>query len=501
MSNKMKINDLTARRLEIERGGGEAAIKKIHAQNGLTARERISQLLDSNSFVEVGAFVKPRVTDFNMSEVEAPADGVVTGYGAIKGRLVYVYSQDRTVLGGAVGEMHARKIVHIYDMALKMGAPVVALLDSSGIRLQESLDALHGFGRIFLKQSRLSGVVPQITAVLGSCGGGATIIPSLSDFTFMTKENSAMYVNSANALDAKVEMKDISTADFHAETTGLIDFVYDTEEEIFENIRKLMTFLPQNNQEEALHIDISDQPNRMCPELSEDNVSAITIIEELTDHGDYLEIGENYAKDIVAAFGRMNGMPVGLVGNRGDDTYLTLQGAEKMKNFVFLCDAYNIPIITLTNVKGFEPSFEAEKAGMSKRLAKLTYALSNTTSPRVSIIYGEAYGSAYVAQNSKHIGADMVYAWPNAKIATMTAEAAVRIMYAKEIEAATVSTEYIAEQVAIYEANEASPYTAASRGYVDNIIEPAATRKRVIAALEMLYTKKEMDTDKKHGTV
>ncbi|MDA3846527.1 MAG: carboxyl transferase [Vallitaleaceae bacterium] len=501
MTIEEKINDLANRRTLIEQGGGIAAINKIHASSQLTARERIIKLLDHNSFVEVGAFIKPRATDFNMNASDAPADGVITGYGAIEGQLVYVYSQDKMVMGGALGEMHAQKIVKMYEMAYKVGAPVIALLDSAGIRLQESLDALDGFGQIFMKQSLLSGVVPQLTAVLGNCGGGAAIIPSMSDFTFMTSTGSALYVNSANALDAKVEMADISSAQFHARTTGLIDFIYETDEEVMEAIRKLMVMLPLNNSEDALVVPCDDDPNRISPSLNVEAVSARAVLSEIADHNEYLEIQPQYATDVVASFIRMNGMTVGVVGNDDMDGILTLKGCEKMTDFVNVCDAYHIPVVTLTNVTGFEPTLSAEKLGMSKSIAKLTYAFANATTSKINVIINKAYGSAYIAQNSKHIGADLVYAWPSAQIATMNANSAVRIMYAKEIENAEVATEFIAEKIAEYENNQASPYVAAGRGYVDNIIEPAATRKRIIAAIEMLYTKHESGPEKKHGTV
>lgn len=501
MTKHDKINDLANRRTLIEQGGGDAANNKIHAAGQLTARERITELLDTNSFVEIGAFVKPRTTDFNMNTVDAPTDGVITGYGAIDGRLVYVYSQDRTVLGGALGEMHAKKIVKTYDMALKTGAPVIALLDSAGVRLQESTDALDGFGQIFMKQSILSGVLPQITAVLGNCGGGAAILPSMSDFTFMTKENSALYVNSANALDAKVTMEEISNAKFHEETTGLIDFVLESDAEVMEAIRKLMVLLPLNNNEDALVVPCDDDPNRISESLNLPGNTAKSIISEITDHGEYIEIQPNYAKDVVVALARMNGMTVGILGNEHESGVLSLQGCEKMTSFVTLCDAYSIPIVSLTHVTGFEPTLQAEKLGMSKGIAKLTYAFANATTSKINVIFGKAFGSAYIAQNSKHIGADIVYAWPNAEISTMNAESAARIMYASEIEASSVPMDVIHEKAAEFANNQGSPYTAAGRGYVDNIIEPAATRKRIIAALEMLYTKRENLPSKKHGIV
>jgi len=507
MSIQNQINELTNRRAIIEQGGGEAAIKKVHADGKLTARERIEKLLDTNSFVEVGAFVKQRATDFNLCEKEAPADGVVTGYGTIEGRLVYVYSQDATVLGGALGEMHAKKIVSIYDLALKMGAPVIGLIDSAGLRLQESTDALAGFGNLFLKQSQASGVIPQITGILGTCGGGAAILPSLSDFTFMTSKNSKLFVNSPNALDDKsASFETYATADFHAENTGIVDFICENEEQCILEMRKLVELLPSNNYEDSPLFNSNDDINRVSAELNNivtDGIDAKAVITSIADSNDFVEVKSSYAKEIVTGFIRLNGSTVGIIGNSTveNDGKLTSIACEKVSSFVKVCDAFNIPIVSLTDVTGFSASATEEKAGISKAVAKMAYSFANATVPKVNVIINRAYGSAYVVQNSKHIGADFVYAWPNAKISVMDASSAVKIMYADEIQNSTVADEVIASKTSEYESIQSSPYQAASRGYIDDIIEPAATRKRVIAALEMLYTKRELCQDKKHGTV
>lgn len=507
MSIQNNINDLTNRRAQIELGGGKAAIEKVHADNKLTARERVEKLLDENSFVEVGAFVEPRSTDFNLNVVEAPADGVITGYGTVEGRLVYVYSQDVTVLGGALGEMHARKISRIYDMALKMGAPVIALIDSAGLRLQESTDALNGFGEVFLKQSMASGVVPQITAVLGNCGGGAAIVPSLSDFTFMTTKNANLFVNSPNALDDKnATLETYASAEFHSENTGIIDFVSDSDENCMLEIRRLVDMLPANNYEDSPIYTNNDDINRVVNELNSDvvnGIDGINIIKSIADMNEVVEIKPNYAKEVITSLIRLNGSTVGVIANNtlDNDATLTSSACEKITSLVKFCNAFNIPIVSITDVTGFTSSVVEEKAGISKSIAAMTYAFANATVAKVNLIVNRAYGSAYIAQNSKHIGADFVYAWPNAKISVMNATSAVKIMYSDEINNSKVADEIITEKTNEYASMQSSPYMAAKRGYIDDIIEPAATRKRLIASLEMLYTKKEQRPDKKQGTI
>lgn len=510
MSIQEKINELTNRRSQIELGGGEAAIKKIHADGKLSARERIEKLLDTDTFVELGAFIKQRATDFNISLKEAPADGVITGYGAINGRLVYVYSQDSTVMGGSLGEMHAKKISTIYDMSLKMGAPVIALIDSAGLRLQEATDALEGFGSIFLKQSLASGVIPQISAIFGNCGGGASVIPSLSDFTFMTSKDTKLFVNSPNALDDKAaSFEKYASASFHAENTGIVDFIYDTEEECLNAMRILVDLLPANNYEESPLIDATDDPNRMTPELAvlagfvDTGVNAKAIISSIADRNEVIEVKANYADEVITSFVRLNGSTVGIIGNQtvNNEGKVTSAGCKKIVSFVKFCDAFNIPIVTITDITGFAATVAEEKSGLSKAVAKMTYTFASATVPKINLIVGRAYGSAYVSQNSKHIGADFVYAWPTASISVMEASSAVKIMYSDEIESSKVANEVIASKTEEYSKMQASPYAAAGRGYIDDIIDPASTRKRIIAALEMLFSKRDFGPDKKHGTV
>ena len=478
----------------------------------LSARERINQLLDDNSFVEIGALVHARSTDFNMTAVETPADGVITGYGIIDGNLVYVYSQDASVLGGAIGEMHAKKISKIYDLALKVGAPVIGLVDSAGMRLQEATDALNAFGELYFKQTMASGVIPQVTAILGTCGGGVAMIPAMTDFTLMTKENSRMFVNTPNALDGnEISRCDTSSAEYQAKTSGAVDYVGESDEDVISKIRDLISLLPANNDDVSVYPECTDDLNRENEVLASVKDTAY-ILSDISDQGYFFECKADYAREMVTAFIKLNGMTVGAVANRTEildengevsetfEAVLTTAGARKAEKFVQFCDAFSIPVLTLVNVKGYKAT-KHEELTIARACAKLTYAFANATVPKVSVIIDQAYGSAYLAMNSRHIGADVVYAYPQAQIGMMNAQSAVKIMYADELKDAADAAALISEKTAEYEALQTSPMSAARRGYVDDIIEPAATRKRVIAAFEMLYTKREDRPDKKHGTI
>lgn len=469
------------------------------------ACNRIAGLLDADSFVEIGGAVTARTTDFNMQEKDTPADGVITGYGVIDGNLVYVYSQDASVLNGAIGEMHAKKIANIYDMAMKMGAPVIGLIDCAGLRLQEATDALEAFGTLYMKQSVASGVIPQITAIFGKCGGGLSVVPALSDFTFMEGAKARLFVNSPNAIPGnEVSKCDTSSAQFQSEA-GLIDDI-GTEDEILGNIRALVAMLPCNNEENVSYEECTDDLNRACANIENAKEDAAIALTEISDSGIFFETKKNYAKDMVTGFIRLNGMTVGAVANRVKiyneetevveefDGSLSVAGARKAAEFVEFCDAFNIPVLTLTNVNGFAACKCAEK-NLAKAAAKLTYTFANATVPKVNVIVGKAYGSAYVTMNSKAIGADMVYAWPTAEIGMMDANLAAKIMYADK------DADTIKEKAAEYKELQSSPLSAARRGYVDTIIEPADTRKYVIGAFEMLFTKREERPMKKHGTV
>ena len=456
------------------------------------AGKRIESLLDENSFVEIGGMVTARSTDFNMQQTETPSDGVITGYGVIDGNLVYVYSQDASVLNGTLGEMHAKKITKLYDMACKMGAPVIGLIDCAGVRLQEATDALNGFGEIYLKQTLASGVVPQIAAVFGTCGGGLAVVPGLADFTFMEEKKAKLFVNSPNAIEGnEISKCNSASASFQAEEAGNVDVVGD-EAGILAQIRELVTMLPANNEDDASYEECSDDLNRVCEDLGNVEYSAPYILSSISDGNVFFETKKDYAKDIVTGLIKLNGVTVGAVAN--NDVELTARGAQKAADFINFCDAFNIPVLSLTNVKGYKANMCTERS-ISKSMARLTYAFANATVPKVNVIAGAAYGSAYVSMNSKGIGADMVYAWTGSQIGMMDAKLAAKIMYA-EADAATQQ-----EKASQYAALQSSPEAAAKRGYVDSIIEPKDTRKYVIGAFEMLFTKREDRPDRKHGTV
>ncbi len=471
------------------------------------ASQRIAALLDDNSFVEIGGLVTARATDFNLKPNETPSDGCITGYGVINGNLVYVYSQDASVLNGTIGEMHAKKITNLYDLAMKTGAPVIGLIESAGLRLQEATDALAAFGEIYLKQTMASGVIPQITAVFGTCGGGLGLFPTMTDFTFMEEKNAKLFVNAPNALDGNVITKcDSSSAKFQAEESGIVDVVAD-EATILEKVRELVSFLPANNEDDASFLeDCTDDLNRVNPEIAGCVGDTSVALSILADDNNFFEVKSGYAKNMVTGFLRLDGVTVGAVANRSEicdeegkvaeklDAVLTAEGCEKAAEFVNFCDAFGIPVLTLTNVKGYEATLASEKT-IAKAAAKLTYAFANATVPKVNVVIGKALGTAYVVMNSKAIGADITMAWPNAQIGAMDGKLAAKIMYDGQ------GADVINEKAAEYEALTLNVTSAAKRGYVDQIVNAADTRKYVIGAFEMLFTKSEDRPAKKHGTV
>ncbi len=470
------------------------------------ASKRIISLLDEGSFVEIGSAITARTTDFNMQQKETPADGVITGYGVIDGNLVYVYSQDASVLKGAIGEMHAKKIANIYDMAMKMGAPVIGFVDCAGLRLQEATDALNAFGSVYYKQAMASGVIPQITAVFGQCGGGLAVASAMTDFTFMEGKDGKLFLNSPNAIEGnEISKCDTSSADFQSSQAGLVDVV-GTESEIMAEIRELVSILPANNEDDASYDECLDDLNRACAGIENAIEDTAIVAAMISDNNVFFETKRAFAKDMVTGFVRLNGMTVGVVANRSKvydsegnvaeefDGTLTPGGCKKSADFIGFCDAFNIPVVSFTNVIGFEACTCAEK-NLARETAKLIYAFADATVPKVNVVIGKAYGSAYVTMNSKAIGADMVYAWPNSEIGMMDANLAAKIMYADE-DAATIK-----EKAAEYKELQSSPMAAARRGYVDTIIAPADTRKYLIGAFEMLFTKREDRPAKKHGTI
>ena len=471
------------------------------------ASQRIAALLDDNSFVEIGGLVTARATDFNLKPNETPSDGCITGYGVINGNLVYVYSQDASVLNGTIGEMHAKKITNLYDLAMKTGAPVIGLIESAGLRLQEATDALAAFGEIYLKQTMASGVIPQITAVFGTCGGGLGLFPTMTDFTFMEEKNAKLFVNAPNALDGNVITKcDSSSAKFQAEESGIVDVVAD-EATILEKVRELVSFLPANNEDDASFLeDCTDDLNRVNPEIAGCVGDTSVALSILADDNNFFEVKSGYAKNMVTGFLRLDGVTVGAVANRSEicdeegkvaeklDAVLTADGCEKAAEFVNFCDAFGIPVLTLTNVKGYEATLASEKT-IAKAAAKLTYAFANATVPKVNVVIGKALGTAYVVMNSKAIDADITMAWPDAQIGAMDSKLAAKIMYDGQ------GADVINEKAAEYEALTLNVTSAAKRGYVDQIVNAADTRKYVIGAFEMLFTKSEDRPAKKHGTV
>lgn len=473
---------------------------------GKLAGDRIIALLDHDSFVEIGGAITARNTDFNLQDTDTPGDGVITGYGLVAGNLVYVYSQDNSVLGGAIGEMHAKKIMNIYDMAMKMGAPVIGFVDCAGLRLQEGTDALEAFGGIYYKQAMASGLIPQITAIFGSCGGGLSIVPGLTDFVFMEKNKGKLFVNSPNALaDSSAAKLDTASAEYQSSVAGMIDMT-GSEEEILERIRTLITMIPANNADEVAFSECMDDPNRLCPELEDVYEDSSVVLASISDNNQLLEMREEYAREMVVGLIRLNGMTVGAVANRTKvydvdgtvleefDGALTVDGCKKAVEFVKFCNAFNIPILTVTNMNGYSATPEAEK-DMGRSAARLAYTFVNSSVPKVNVIIGKAFGTAYIVMNSKALGADMVYAWPTAEIGMMDAGMAAKIMYdGKDIDTIRTKEREYAEL-------QNNPLSAARRGYVDTIIEPQDTRKYVIGAFEMLYTKREDRPNKKHGTV
>lgn len=468
------------------------------------AMARINALVDENSFVEIGSMVTARATDFNMQSKDTPSDGVITGYGLIDGSLVYVYSQEASVLGGAIGEMHAKKISKVYEMAVKVGAPVIALVDCAGVRLQEAMDSLNAFGEIYMSQAKASGVIPQITAVFGTCGGGMGISAGMSDFTFVANDG-RLFINAPNTLDGNNQSNNDTASAANMAKLGVADFT-GSEAEVISGIRQLTVMLSSD------WADCNDNLNRLCEDIINCKEDTSIAVSRIADNGIVMEVKRDYAKEMVTAFVRLNGMTAGIIANRTKvyddnmnlsdefDGTLTAAGMKKAAKFVNICDAFHIPVVTLTNAAGFKATVK-EEAELGLAASKLAYAFAGATVPKVNVIIGKAVGSAYNVMNSKALGADMVYAWPDAEIGVMDAENAVRIIYADEISKAEDKPSFIAEKRAEYEELKTSTISAAKRGYVDSIIQPVDTRKYIIGALEMLFTKEGEPALKKHGTI
>lgn len=516
MTNFEKNTLLEQKKARIELGGGADSIEKQHKSGKMTARERIKALLDSDSFVEIDAFVETRGIDFDVQKRKVPGDGVVTGYGTIDGRLVFLSSQDFTVIGGTLGEAHAKKITKVMDMAIKTGAPFISINDSGGARIQEGIDALSGFGDIFYRNTISSGVIPQISVIMGPCAGGAVYSPAITDFIFMVEKTSYMFITGPEVIKAvtgeEVSPDSLGGADVHTSKSGVAHFRYKNENACIEDIKRLIGFLPDNN--------LSDPPIHICNDIHADSGSGIDldtiipdnankpydvkdIIAGVVDNKEFMEVQKDTAQNIVICFARINGKTIGIIANQPKFLAgsLDVNSADKAARFIRFCDAFNIPIVTFTDTSGFLPGVGQEHSGIIRHGAKLLYAFSEATVPKINIILRKAYGGAYIAMNSKHLGADMVLAWPSAEIAVMGADGAANIIFRKEISTAENPVEMRKTKIEEYREKFENPYIAAARGYVDDVIKPSQTRNRIAGALEMLASKRETRPSKKHGNI
>ena len=501
-----RLEELEKRKRQSELGGGEKRIDRQHAEGKLTARERVALLFDPGSFQELDQLVVHRSTDFGMEAQRVPGDGVVTGYGTINGRLVYAFAQDFTVFGGSLSETHAAKIVKIMDLAMKNGAPVVGLNDSGGARIQEGVVSLGGYADIFLRNTLASGVVPQISAIMGPCAGGAVYSPAITDFILMVKKTSYMFVTGPDVIRTvtheEVTKEKLGGADTHNQISGVAHFAADSDEDCLATIRELLSFLPSNNMEEPPRAATTDDINRvdaqldaLIPESPNQPYEMRELIKSIADEAHFLEVHQHYARNLVVGFIRLNGQSIGVVANQPAFLagVLDINASRKGARFVRFCDAFNIPLLVLEDVPGFLPGTDQEYGGIIVHGAKLLYALAEATVPKITVITRKAYGGAYCVMNSKHIRADMNFAYPTAEIAVMGAEGAVNILYkgAKDREA----------KIAEYKEKFANPYIAAERGYVDEIIEPRFTRRKLITAFAMLRNKRDRNPPKKHGNI
>jgi acetyl-CoA carboxylase carboxyltransferase component len=513
-TTREKIEELRALKAQALLGGGEKRIAQQHARGKLTARERLDLLLDEGSFHELDMLVTHRATDFGLAEQKYLGDGVVTGWGRIDGRLVYVFSQDFTVFGGSLSEAYAEKICKVMDLALKNGAPIIGLNDSGGARIQEGVASLAGYAEIFLRNTLASGVVPQISAIMGPCAGGAVYSPAITDFIFMVEHTSYMFVTGPNVIKAvtgeEVTFEQLGGADVHAEKSGIAHFVAPNEETCLAQIRRLLSFLPSNNMEDPPVIPCDDPPDRVEPALDSIIPDQPTkaydmkeVIRLVMDHGDFFEVQERFAPNIIIGFARLNGRPVGIVAQQPAVLagVLDINSSVKAARFVRFCDCFNIPLVTFVDVPGFLPGVDQEHGGIIRHGAKLLYAYCEATVPKLAVITRKAYGGAYDVMSSKHVRGDINFAWPTAEIAVMGPEGAVNIIFRDEIARAPDPETARQRLIQEYRQKFANPYVAAARGYVDDVIEPSQTRPKLIAALEMLQNKRDRNPPKKHGNI
>jgi acetyl-CoA carboxylase carboxyltransferase component len=511
-----KLALLKAKRAEVLEMGGKDRVDKQHEKGKLTARERIDLLFDEGTFRELDTFVSHRSTNFGMDKINIASDGVITGHGLINGRPVFAFSQDFTSIGGSLGEMHAAKICKIMDLALKSGAPVVGLNDSGGARVEEGVDALKGYGDVFFRNARASGVIPQISAIMGPCAGGAVYSPALTDFVFMVKKTSHMFITSPYVIKTvtgeETSFEELGGAMVHNTKSGNAHFACENDEETIESIRELLEYLPDNNMEITPKVDMGDDPERLCPALDtivpddpRTPYDMKEVVKEVVDNGEFYEIHEHFAENCIVGFARLNNRSVGIIGNQPmvSAGCLDIDASDKISRFIRTCDAFNIPIITFVDVPGYLPGINQEWGGIIRHGAKLLWSYSEATIPKFTVVVRKNYGGSYVAMSSQHVGADMVFAWPTAEIAVMGAKGAVEVLssYRKEIKEADDKEAKTKEKIAQYEEAFSVPYLAAQRGYVDDVILPSETRMRLIDALEVLASKSESLPPKKHGNI
>lgn len=509
-----KISLLRQKRELAKLSGGTERIEKQHKQGKLTARERIELLLDKGSFVELDAFVQHQCYNFGMEKNKILGDGVITGYGKIDGRTVYVFAQDFTVFGGALGEMHAMKICKVMDLAMKTGCPVIGLNDSGGARIQEGVVSLGGYAEIFYRNVMASGVIPQISVIMGPCAGGAVYSPAMTDFILMVKETSYMFITGPEVIktvtNEEISFEELGGATTHNSISGVAHFMAENEKHCLEMLRKLMSFIPLNNLDDAPSVECSDdieredkELNTIVPDSPDKPYDMKEVIKRIVDNGEFFEVHEHYAKNIVVGFARLNGRSVGIVGNQPNHLAGTLDinASDKGARFVRFCDCFNIPLITFVDVPGYLPGVNQEYGGIIRHGAKILYAFCEATVPKLTVITRKAYGGAYDVMCSKHIRADINFAWPSSEIAVMGVEGAVNIVFKKELEKAEDKVAEKKKWVKDYREKFANPYIAAERGYIDEVIIPSETRTKLIKALEMLITKKESLPRKKHGNI
>lgn len=509
-----KINELKKRKEKIEEAGGKEKIEERHAKGKLTARERILHLLDEGTFCEIDAFIEHRCSDFGMEKNKVAGEGVVTGYGKINGRQVCVYAQDFTVIGGSLGQMHAAKICKVQDMAIKLGCPCIGINDSGGARIQEGIDSLRGYGDIFYRNVQASGVIPQICVIMGPCAGGAVYSPALMDFILMTDKTANMFITGPQVVKAvtgeQVSAEELGGAFVHSKTSGVASLMFPDEISTLEGVKKLLSYIPQNNLEDVPLENTNDDPNRNDEELS--NILPDSpnkpydikeIIKRVVDNGEFFELQPLFATNIVICFARLDGKSVGIIANQPNSMagVLDINAADKAARFIRFCDSFNIPLVTLVDTAGYLPGVGQEHNGVIRHGAKLLYAYSEATAPKITLIIRKSYGGAYIAMCSKHLGADMVYAWPSAEIAVMGPDGAANIIFKKEIDKAEDPKKMRAEKIEEYKKEFANPYRAAVRGYVDDVIEPEYTRSYLINALYLLVSKRETRLPRKHGNI